>query len=308
MIKTFEAYSFPDSVVDLSKYISTFVNKKIRWWISRNKIANYTEDFVFDREEMGIEFNPDFPFERIKVKLKLTKGSKDWDIWGAAAMVKRKNWIDTELEYTNYNHGKIIPSIKFDISCNEYNIEIEEIEETIIALTRHEVLHIYQYYKKHKNKAKHYTHNAAAVAVLSVDDEYESEKFQQYMRMLYIHLTKEETEANLAEFTAGIKTWKIENRMKLKKEIESTPKDEYLNKISDEISEDEKKAILRTFLDTYLETSKDYGLKPKKFIINLANKGFDHFMSSTYDIIRNGMVSWSKKINKINYKNLNDKK
>lgn len=67
MIKTFEAYSFPDSVVELSTYISTFVNKKIRWWISRNKLANYTEDFVFDREEMGIALNPDFPFERINI-------------------------------------------------------------------------------------------------------------------------------------------------------------------------------------------------------------------------------------------------
>ncbi len=40
--KSFESYSFPDSITELSNWISSFINKKIRWWISRRNLANST--------------------------------------------------------------------------------------------------------------------------------------------------------------------------------------------------------------------------------------------------------------------------
>lgn len=303
MIKTFEAYSFPDSVVDLSTWISTFVNKKIRWWIGRNKLANYKEDFVFDREEMGIQLNSDFPFERIKLELKFTNNESDkWNMMGYASHFKRKNWIDVDLEYSQFNRGKIIPSLKFDISSDKHVIEVQELEEAMTALTRHEILHLYQYYKKHKNKAKYYTHNAAAYSALFCLKNTDSQKLYDFMYLLYILLTKEETEANLAEFTAGIKTKKIEKLSKRKGEIESIPKDVYLKNIKDELSDEEIERIPKEFLDNYLQVSKEYSLKPKKSIIRLADSDFDNFMSRTYDIVKSRLPYWKKKIDKINYR------
>ncbi len=257
---------------------------------------------------MEIDKNRDFPFERLNLNLTLiADNSASWNLRGEANMFKRKGWINTDITYSRFNHGKIVPSIRFNIRSNKHVIEIEELENSVSIITRHELLHAYQYYKKYKNKSKHYTNNAASCAVIHVmSKSKKKKKFSEFMRFLYALLTKEEFEANLSEFTIGLNTRKARKMMKYKDEIESTTKEIYVNKIKEELSESEMNEIVKLFSRVYLEVSKSYNLKPSKFIVDLTKDGFDHFIDSTYDIVKKRLDKWGKKINKIDY-NLSQK-
>lgn len=291
----FEGYSFPESIIPLNNWIEDFVVSKFRWWISRKKFNSYSEDFVFYPEDMNIPYNQDFPMSRFKLKLIFEITPDKWSGSGYAYAFKSPGQVDADCSQSQYNRGKIVPSMEIHLSSNKEVIEVGEMIQYIKVTMRHELLHLYQFYKKKKRGIDCYP-GSIGEALIGTLNYIGPGKLNELLFLAYFMMIKDEFFASLSEYTLDIPNSEREISEEQCYKILNTPKDKYLQEIEDDLEYPE--IIPKIFLKSYIKTC------PPKFLNrSIINKCIDYetFINFIYDETKKNLPHWLKKINKIKF-------
>lgn len=291
----FEGYSFPGSMIPLNNWLENFVISKFKWWIERKRLVNYTENFVFYPDDINIPKNDDFPFARFKLKLLFRVTPDQWAGKGFAYAFKGPNQIDIDCEHSQYNRGRIVPSMEIHLSSNNRVVEVEEMIQNIKTTLRHELLHIYQFYKRKKNGVD-YSAGSIGRALIGTWNHIGPGKLTELLYISYFMMIKDEFFASLAEYTLDVPNSERNISKEECYKILNTPKNVYLKEIKNDIEDPE--SIPRIFLRAYIESW------PSRFLNrNIIDKciDFDTFINFIYDETKKNLPHWLKKTNKIKF-------
>ncbi len=293
----FEGYSFPNSMIPLNDWLENFIISKFRWWVGRKRLYNYVENFVFYPDDIDIPKNDDFPFSRFKLKIAFrVNSSEHWQGKGLAYFFKDQRQFDIDCVQSEYNRGRIIPSMEIHFTSNKNVIEVQEIIENIKITLRHEILHLYQFYKRKKNGVDHCL-GSMGHALIETWTTIGPGKLSDLLYMAYFMTDKDEYSAKLSEYTLDIP----HTRGHLSKEdymnILNTSKDEYIDSIISDL-DDDPELVPKIFLKHYMESWPTRYLN-KRIIDQCID--FETFINFMYDETKKKIPNLLKKINKIKF-------
>lgn len=149
--KIFEKFGHPSSIDKVKDYLLKFVLDKFDWWLKRKGLANYQEDFVIDMKDIdpSIVKNKDFPLEILVLKLNIVR-EKNLSVTGGCTIPFRSK--KGELDVSFVYRGNIHTEIELKIYTGFKSIQTDKIKISTESAILHELNHIYESYKKYKNK------------------------------------------------------------------------------------------------------------------------------------------------------------
>lgn len=298
-IKKFEIYSFPDSLSELNGWIDAFVIDKFKWWSNRRSLANYTEDFVFYIEDMGIEMSEDFPVTKMKISLSFTiRSDKDWGATGMAYDFKRKGDIDVDCVLSEYRYKELVPSMKINIYSNK-NIDTDDIIQHAKSSIRHELTHLYEFFKIKKSGGNPKYIGDMSQSIIDVMIKIDKSPLTDFLFVCYFLSSRAERSAVLSEYTIDDIPFKdrgIRSSDTISK-IMSTPKDEYISSISYESPKDK---VYKIFMESY----KALWPPRKRSKAVMKCEDYDSLIDHMYNETIKNLPKWIKKLNKIKYQSM----
>lgn len=218
MIVNFDEYSinekfgYPDSIEAATEFITDFIAEKIRWWTDRKGVANYKDEFHIDMSDIdqSIVDNKDFPISHFNLKLSIVKVGKTvarTGIAGWAYPFKSRWTVDPNSDYSFTYRGKIHLYLEFKVYVSGESIQVQKLMEECSTVTRHELQHMYEGFKK-LNKGLIPNIDArisvfSNALVFDTTDKYPKAKtFGRLMNLFYSISHEKEFNAYMAEFTS----------------------------------------------------------------------------------------------------------
>lgn len=314
-----ESSGFSNSLVAPSNFIYNFISSKIDWWVGRRGPANYSENFVFFEDDFDFEKNPDFPIRRFKLSLNIKVVSSSPISLGRPILVSGaalfyKGELKNE-ESSDIENGEAIPNMEVTLYMikDRYMMDLPKMRKNLKALIRHEMTHLYQYFKvkirtKRNKSAWRNTPISWDLKFISQFDD--SKTFADLLDVAYFLMTREEFDASLAEVTAG-SSERVDRKKDLMSKFIKMDPDWMVGQIRNEMDsfygdldiDDMLEEVPKIFLEEYEKDCNIHKVKPLKWALKLRNKTFDQFILAMLDIVKYRGEKWLKKASKIEYRN-----
>lgn len=280
-----EEYGFPKSLDSLTNYLFSFIKSKFDWWLSRNSLANYYEEFNFDQFDLEDFYNIDFPIGNLEFELHMKSvPTRSSDVSGFATSFRGKN--QQQYFLSKLSHNKIVAKMGLEININVnkqgYDYIIQEIDLTI----KHELLHLYQGYKHRKNNLNYKFTTDLNFFGRVISDilcyDIEDIHLRKLFRIFYVFVSKFEIDAHVA----GAK-------------IENDPLYKYMLEFKNmnEFSYNEKEGA--EIFNIFKTICQRYGDTKIKYINSLlASKTSDDFINKIFKYVKNKIPLFIKKVHK----------
>lgn len=312
--KVQEKYGFPDSISPIKDFLVNFINKKFDWWLNRKGPANYSEEFVFDMDDIDpqIRKNKDFPLHILRLTIKILSVISFYgknSVGGSVSLYKRKKEIDSDYSLSKIYRGHIQANLDIMLYPGRDVIEKQLIKEKIRLTVTHELQHLYSGYKKslkNYDPKNDFFNILVSHSIINLANDYTYCETLDDLTTTYYAFSGIEFSAYISEFT---------NRDLKINEID--PYKEYLNiskmdfeTLYDKIIKEFKKYYPKVNVDgipvVYFYKPITYALAQRKINnkdkeVKKFNTDFKSFIKLMYDDIKRKGPKFIKKSNKALY-------
>jgi len=310
--KLFEEYLYPDSLIPISDILTKFVYEKFMWWYNRKGIANFSDNYTLymDDFDEDIPKNDDFPLRvlRLKTKFVVLKDCPNTGTYGFASWFREKGDPDINFSQSYIYRGKINASMECNVHLGN-SFEPDFLKNRIDQVIRHELLHLYYFYKKIK---KGYKINKDYISNLFLELSYSFthvELLCNFLQTCYMFTKETEKLSRLTMASSnGVTTRKdvkayyiIENIFKYENDFEN-----FYNELDKQMRRKgytELDNFPKLFLEEYIE---NYDKKVPDSIKGIDKLTFKEFVRKFFNMIMRHKKEFLKKLDKEIYsKNLN---
>lgn len=291
-IRTYESYSFPNSLEPVVSLAHKVIMDKLSWWYNRKGFANYSEEINIktDMYDESISKNNDFPLEFLNIDLKILAKQSSSTISGQSYFYKCKS---SKYGRSNILYGRINSTIAITIYVGE-TIDLNYFSSEVNSMLKHELLHSYQEYKRIL-KSNFLGRNETMLANILLRSFYYpiiETKSAKFIYDFYILINKNEQSAYAAEYT-------VDNNKVFQSELPKLSFEEMMGIINKDLNN--HKINSEKLTSNFIELLKDNMDEPSSWIRSFYGKDFNGVMGILYKMFKQQYPKFKRKLHKIDY-------